>query len=123
MFLIILLIATSAFAASYQVTKRAGDLTLHVAIDRNPPVVGRNNLDIEIKDRAGKSVTDAKVVMEYSMPAMPGMPPMNYKATAVLTANRYKAVMDLSMSGSWNIVVRIVRAEKTQTARFTIDAK
>jgi hypothetical protein len=119
----ILFVATSLFAANYQVTKKAGDLTVDIAIDRNPPVVGKNNVNIAIKDGNGKAVTDAKVVIQYSMPPMPGMPPMNYKADGALTGNRYRAVMDLSMSGSWSIAVRITRAEKTQTARFTIDVK
>lgn len=119
----LLFIATSVLAAGYQVTRKAGDLTVEVAIDRNPPTVGKNNAEIAIKDTSGKAVTDAKVVIEYGMPAMPGMPAMNYKTTAALVGNRYKAVMDFSMSGSWNIIVRIMRGEKTLTARFTIDAK
>jgi hypothetical protein len=120
---LLILFLTAVQAASYQVTRKAGDLTVDVTIDRNPPVVGKNNVDMAIKDSAGKSVTDANVVVEYSMPAMPGMPAMNYKADAVLKGNRYKTVMDLSMSGSWNITIRVTRAEKTQTAKFTVDAK
>ena len=120
---LLILFVTAVQAASYQVTRKAGDLTVDVTIDRNPPVVGKNNVDMVIKDSAGKSVTDAKVVVEYSMPAMPGMPAMNYKADAVLKGNRYKTVMDLSMSGSWNITIRVTRAEKAQTAKFTVDAK
>jgi hypothetical protein len=121
--LTIILVATSVIAADYQVTKRAGALTVDVAIDRNPPIVGKNNVDIAIKDSAGKSVTDAKVLVEYSMPGMPGMPPMNYKTSAAIKETHYKAVMDLSMPGSWNVSIRIVRAQKTQSAKFTIDAK
>lgn len=121
--LALILIATSAFAAPYQVTKKAGDLTVNVVIDRNPPIVGKNTVEVTIRDSSAKAVTDAKVVIQYSMPAMPGMPAMSYKADGVLTGNVYKAVMDFSMSGSWNIVVRITRVEKTQTARFTIDVK
>ena len=120
---LLILFLTAVQAANYQVARKAGDLTVNVTIDRNPPVVGKNNVDMAIKDSAGKSVTDAKVVVEYSMPAMPGMPAMNYKADAVLKGNRYKTVMDLSMSGSWNITIRVTRAEKTQTAKFTVDAK
>ena len=120
---LLILFLTAVQAANYQVARKAGDLIVDVTIDRNPPVVGKNNIDMAIKDSAGKSVTDAKVVVEYSMPAMPGMPAMNYKADAVLKGNRYKTVMDLSMSGSWNITIRVTRAEKTQAAKFTVDAK
>ncbi len=92
-------------------------------IDKNPPVVGDNNISIEIKDESGKYVTDAKVMVDYSMPAMPGMPAMNYKTDAAVSGSIYKAVMNLSMSGSWNIAVKITRAGKTSSAKFSIDAR
>ncbi|MEK7789670.1 MAG: FixH family protein, partial [Planctomycetota bacterium] len=77
--LILLLIAGIAYAKDYEVKKKAGEYDVVVKIDKNPPVVGDNNIEIEIKDASGKYVTDAKVRVEYSMPAMPGMPAMNYK--------------------------------------------
>jgi hypothetical protein len=123
MVLVLLLVAGVVYAKDYEVKKKAGDFDVQVAIDKNPPVVGDNNVKIEIKDSAGKYVSDAKVVIDYSMPAMPGMPAMNYKADTELKGNEYKAKMNLSMSGSWNIAVKITRAGKTSTAKFTVDAK
>jgi uncharacterized membrane protein len=120
---ILLLTAAVAAAKDYELKKKAGDYEVEVRIDRNPPVVGDNNLKIEIKDSSGKYVTDATVVVDYSMPAMPGMPPMNYKTDAQLKGNEYRATMNLSMSGPWNIVVKITRAGKTSTAKFNVDAK
>ena len=118
-----LLIAGIAYAKDYEVKKKAGQFDVVVRIDRNPPVVGDNNVSIEIKDEAGKHVTDAKVRVDYSMPAMQGMPAMNYKADTELKGDEYKAEMNLSMSGSWNIAVKIARAGKTSTMKFTVDAK
>jgi len=123
MVLVLLLVAGIAYAKDYEVKKKAGDFDVQVAIDKNPPVVGDNNVKIEIKDSAGKYVSDAKVVVDYGMPAMPGMPAMNYKADAELKGNEYKAKMNLSMSGSWNVAVKITRAGKTSTMKFTVDAK
>ena len=57
------------------------------------------------------------------MPAMPGMPAMNYKTNAVLSGNKYMAKLDLSMSGAWNIVVKITNGGKTSTVKFNIDAQ
>lgn len=111
-----------AVAKDYEVKKKAGSFDVEVSIDRNPPVVGDNNIAIEVKE-SGKAVTDAKVVVDYSMPAMPGMPAMNYKTDAEFKGNGYKAVMNLSMSGSWNIAVKITKAGKTSTAKFSIDAR
>ena len=112
-----------AYAKDYEVSKKAGEYTVDISIDKNPPVTGNNNMEIAIKDGAGKMVTDAKVVVEYSMPAMPGMPAMNYKADAALKGDKYKATMNLSMAGPWTVAVKITRADKTQSARFTVDAK
>jgi hypothetical protein len=119
----VLLLAGTVYAKDYEVTKKAGDLTVDVKIDKNPPISGTNNMEIALKDAGGKAVTDAKVLVEYSMPAMPGMPAMNYKTDAQLKGDAYKAAMNLSMSGSWNVSIKVTRANKTQTAKFTVDAK
>ena len=121
---LILLLATGvAYAKDYELTKKAGEYNVFLKIDKNPPVVGYNNATVEVKDASGKYVTDAKVVVDYSMPAMMGMPAMNYKADAELKGNAYKAKMNLSMAGSWNMAVKITRAGKTSSMKFTVDAK
>ena len=91
-------------------------------IDKNPPVVGENNVTIEIKDAAGKNVTEAKVKLDYGMAAMPGMPAMFYKADAELKGTLYKAKMNLSMAGSWNITIQIIQGDKVRKAKFNVDA-
>jgi len=121
--LAVLLSAGVVFAKDYEVKKKAGDFDVVVTIDKNPPVTGDNNVTVSVKDATGKSVAGAKVVVDYSMPAMPGMPAMNYKADAVQKGDEYKAVMNLSMAGSWNIVVKISAGGKNGSLKFTIDAK
>ena len=120
--IILLLIAGIAYAKDYEVKKKAGEYDVEIKIDKNPPVVGDNNIEIEIKDASGKYMTDAKVRIEYSMPAMPGMPAMNYKADAELKGYEYKAKMNLAMSGAWNVAVKITRGGKTTTVKFNVDA-
>jgi hypothetical protein len=122
-FLLILLTSGIAYAKDYEVKKKAGNYSVDVRIDRNPPVVGDNNIMIAVKDSEDKNVTDAKVKVEYSMPAMPGMPAMNYKADAELKGNEYKAKMNLSMSGPWDIAIKINRAGKTASMKFNVDAR
>ena len=121
--MVVLLAAGAVYAKGYEVQKKAGEYDVLVTIDRNPPIAGDNAVSVLVKDVAGKIVTDALVKVEYTMPAMPGMPAMNYKTDAVLKGNEYKAVMGLSMSGSWNIAVKITKAGKTASMKFTIDAK
>jgi hypothetical protein len=119
----LLLIAGVVFAKDYEVSKKAGDYNVVLKIDKNPPVAGDNNVEIMITDASGKHVTDAKVVLNYSMPAMAGMPAMNYKADAQSKGNVYTTKVNYSMAGSWNNELRITRADKTVSTRFTVDAK
>jgi hypothetical protein len=121
--LITLLLTTGlAFAKDFEVTKKADDYTVLVKIDKNPPIAGENNVTIEIKDAAGKNVTDAKVKLDYGMPAMPGMPAMSYKTDAELKGVLYKAKMNLSMAGGWNITIQITQGDKVRKAKFNVDA-
>lgn len=121
--IVVLLVAGSAWAKDFALTKKAGDLAVAIKIDKNPPVVGNNNMEVVLKDGSGKEVTDARLAVDYGMPAMPGMPAMNYKTNAMLHGNMYHAVMNLSMSGSWNVTIKISRQGKTASTRFTIDAR
>ena len=110
-----------AYAKDYTVTKKVGSYMVQVRMDKNPPITGKNNIEINLQDAAGAEVTDATVVVEYSMPAMPGMPAMNYKTKTETKNKKYMATVDFSMSGAWNINVKITRAGKTQSVKFNVD--
>jgi len=64
---------------------------VHVMIDKNPPVAGENRMQISIQDKSGADVTDATVEVDYSMPAMMGMPAMNYKTATEMKDKKYNA--------------------------------
>jgi hypothetical protein len=117
-----LLMAGIGYAAN-TISKKAGDYTVTVRIDRDSPIVGKNNMDISVKDAAGKAVTDANVKVEYFMAPMPGMPASNYKAEAELNGEVYKAVISPSMAGPWNVAIKVNRGGKTATAKLTIDVQ
>ncbi len=110
-----------AYAKDYMVMKKAGNYTVDVKMDKNPPVTGQNKMELSIKDASGSDVTDAIVAVEYSMPAMPGMPAMNYKTKAELNGSRYTATIDFSMSGAWTVNVKITHAGKTQSVKLNVD--
>jgi hypothetical protein len=120
---ILLLSAGIVWAKDYEIQKKAGDLTVMVKMDKNPAVMGENGAIVTVKDPAGKEVTDAEVKIEYSMPAMPGMPAMNYKSDLVLKGNTYQGKLNYSMSGPWNIAVKIVRGGKTLSTKFSVDVQ
>ena len=41
-------------AKDFETTKKAGDFSVSVNIERNPPITGVNNITVVIKDAAGK---------------------------------------------------------------------
>jgi hypothetical protein len=119
--LILLLTAGVVFAKPYEVSRKAGSYGVDILIDKNPPVVGPNNIEIAIKDAAGKIVTDAKVLVDYGMPAMPGMPAMFYKADAQLKGDKYAALLNISMKGPWHVTIKITHQGKTVSTKVTFD--
>ena len=122
--LLILLIATGfAFAKDYTVVKKSGSYTVEVKLDKNPPITGLNKMEINIQDDKGVKVTDATVTVDYSMPAMPGMPAMNYKSKAELSGSMYVAKVNFSMSGAWTVNIKITSAGKTQAVKLKVDVK
>jgi hypothetical protein len=121
--LIPIFIPTIGHPKTYELIRRVGEYDAEVKIDRYPPVLGDNRLEIEIKDAGGRNVTGAKVLVNYYMPPMPRMAPMNYTTDAKLRGEKYKATMNFIMSGPWVIVIRINHAGKTSTAKFNIDVK
>jgi len=122
--LMIVVAGTSlVWAKDYEITKKAGDLAVTVKIDKNPPVTGINKMDIEIKDAAGKDVTDASIAIDYGMPPMPGMGAMNYKTKAALKNKSYQASLNFSMGGPWFINIKISRGGSSQTVKLNVDIK
>jgi hypothetical protein len=117
------LVAGIAVAKDFEVTKKAGDYSVTVKIDRNPPVMGENIASVAIRDKGGAAVTDAKVSIEYSMPAMPGMPAMRYTTDGVLKGSVYQAKLNFSMSGAWDVAIRITQGTKKVQTKFNVDVR
>lgn len=115
------LVILPAAAADLELKKEVAGYRVTLKIDRNPPVIGTNRIEVAIEDAAGSKVTDAKVLVNYYMPPMPRMAPMNYKVEARLKNGKYVEKMKLIMSGPWIIAVKITRDGKTTTAKFSID--
>jgi hypothetical protein len=121
--LILVLITGLAYSKSFEVKKKAGGYEVEIKIDRNPPILGDNDIEIEIRGAGGNPITDAKVLVNYYMPPMPRMAPMNYTTNAKLKREKYKATMNLIMTGPWVIAIKITRGGKTSTVKFNVDAQ
>jgi uncharacterized lipoprotein YmbA len=120
--LAVILSAAIVYAAGPEFAKKAGSYDVAAKFERNPSV-GLNNLDITVKDSSGNYITDATIKVDYSMPAMAGMPAMNYKTNATPSGSTYKAQLNLSMSGSWNVAVKVIKGGKISIAKFNVDAQ
>jgi len=119
--MLILMVAGIAYSKDFEITKKAGPYTVVVKMDKNPPVMGDNGITITIKDAAGKVVKDAKVALDYEMPAMPGMPAMRYKNDPQLKGESYVGTVNFSMGGSWTVNIKVTRNAKTDTVKFNVD--
>lgn len=117
-----LFIATACKKGGLEVVKSFEDYKAVVKLEKSPAVVGHNAIEIVLTDNNGAAVTDAEVKIAYSMPAMPGMPAMNYETETALQANKFQSHLNISMAGPWIIEVKITRKDKTDIVRISIDA-
>ena len=71
--LLLLIFVTPAHGRDFVVKRNLQGYTMEVSINRNPPILGKNDIKVEIRDSLGKHVVDAPVTVNYFMPPMPGM--------------------------------------------------
>jgi len=119
----VLLASQVAVAKDFELKKKVGSIEVILKLDKNPPIAGDNNLSVILNDEGGKPIKDAKVQVEYSMPPMPGMPASSYKANLDFKGEAYKAKINFSMSGAWNVAIKVNRAGKAVSAKFNIDVR
>lgn len=113
----------SAHGRGLEFQKKVDNYDVLIRLDKHPPVLGDNPLEVEIKEPGGRPVTDAKVLVNYYMPPMPRMAPMNYKTDASFSKGKYKMTMNIIMSGPWIIRVLISRGGKTSIVKINVDAQ
>jgi hypothetical protein len=121
--LVLILMADIVLGKGYKVTKKVGEYQAEIKIDNSPPIMGDNNIEIGIEDSRGRDVTDARVLVNYYMPPMPRMAPMNYRTEAKLRGDKYKATMKFIMCGPWIIAIKIFRQGKISTTKVNVDVQ
>ena len=81
---------------------------------------------VTVVDADGKPVDDATVKVTLSMPAMPSMNMPAMRTESVLPAEgagRYRGASQLSMGGTWNVMVSVSRGtEELGSHRFSVVA-
>jgi nitrogen fixation protein FixH len=101
-------------------------LAIEFRSESNPPTSGDNTFDVTVR-RGGAPVTDATVTAAFSMPAMPSMNMPEMHGTATLAPQgegRYRGTGQLSMAGTWNVVITVSRGtEDLGSHRLSLVAK
>jgi hypothetical protein len=119
---ILLLAFSNVQARSLTLITRTGIYEVEITMDRNPPILGDNGIEISVKEVSGRPVTEAQVLVNYYMPPMPRMAPMNFRTVGKPKGDKYRAYMKLIMNGPWIIAVKISANGKITTAKFNIEA-
>jgi hypothetical protein len=115
------LMAGTAFAKESAVQKKAKDCFVEITMEKDPPVIGMNRVEIVVTDENGRAVRDAKVVVIAFMPAMPGKSSVRNMAAAKWEGGKYRAKIDLPVGGSWEMSVAVTQGGKTTMAEWTVN--
>jgi len=105
--LIILTLGLSLLqAAAFSKDAKFRTTKVHITAEK-PVTSGSNTFIFEIK-KGVNAVEDSQVTIKAFMPAMPGMPAMKSQVNAEnLGGGKYKATLNLAMSGTWQIHIFI----------------
>lgn len=121
--LLLLTLVPQAYGGGFAVKRTVDGYTFDISMNRNPSVGAVNELQIEIKDVLGKFAVPTAVMVNYYMPPMPSMPPMNYKVKAASRGKGYNVAMNLIMAGPWIIVVNTNVGGKNLRVSVPIDVR
>lgn len=78
----------------------------------SPPQMGQNAFEVTVRDDRGDPVTDATVMVEFYMPAMPQMNMPEMRDTATLmheSGGVYRGTGQVVMAGDWDVTVTATR--------------
>jgi len=103
------------------------DVTISVRSNPDVSRAATNTVEVQVRDRIGRPVTDADIELLFSMPAMPTMSMPAMRSTAHLIhveEGLYRGAVALPMTGAWDVSVKalrdnrvLARVDTTLTAR------
>lgn len=99
--------------------QKVGSLNVSLALSPYPPVgFQESNFGITLKDEQGQAISDASVVLDLTMPAMPM--PSNQVEAKYSDNGLYQGTGRFTMRGLWRIEVIIQRGGAKQSAFFDV---
>jgi hypothetical protein len=106
----ILLACTSLQAAAFEKMVKYRNLKVEM-VSEKPLTPGMNHIQLKLF-KGTQPLSDAKVAVKFFMPAMPGMPYMEYKTHAKpLGDGLYEATFNASMGGTWQVHIFVTTQE------------
>ena len=136
---IILIVATAALiaascggarsdsAANEKVIKstKSGGLTITLASATGELKSGDNDLILSFADATGKTVDVGAASLRFHMPPMGAMAEMNDSSslTTTNTPGKYRAKVNIEVSGTWEAIVNYEGAKGTGQASLTVNAR
>lgn len=108
----LLLVLACGRGASEPARIETSSLVLEARTVPENPRVGRNEIDLMLRDAQGAPIDDAHVSAKVHMHAMGAMPAMGGPASIEGTGDgRWRAAFDLSMGGTWIVEVQAHRPD------------
>ncbi|MDD2921858.1 MAG: FixH family protein [Anaerolineales bacterium] len=99
--------------------QKSGGMIVSLALNPYPPSAGApGKFDVTLTDLDGKSIDDAVISLDLTMPSM-WMPP-NKPAMEFVSDGKYHAEAPFTMRGGWRIEVIITRGGTAQSAFFDV---
>ena len=104
----ILLLAACGKKKAPEDSLHAGDMSLRLSLDPDPPRAGDNLLNVDLQDAQGKPVDGAQLGFVYDMAAMGSMPEMKGGGDVkAMSGGKYQITYPLSMLGDWTLTLGI----------------
>ncbi len=108
----LLVLAACGGGGSEPARVESAGLVLEARTVPENPRVGRNEIEVTLRDAAGAPIDDADVSVRVHMHAMGAMPAMGGPASVEKSGDgRWRAAFELSMGGSWIVEVQADRPE------------
>ncbi len=94
---------------------------VNVRLEPDPPKEGPVRAFVDIRDAAGKAVSDASVAITFLMPAMPAMGMAEMRNTHALAwdGKQYSGDAKVQSSGTWIVMVDVTRAGQRIASKRT----
>lgn len=108
-------------AAADGPAKTTAKYAVDVRFDPDPPKEGPVRAFVDIRDAAGKSVSDASVAITFLMPAMPAMGMAEMRNTHALAwdGKQYSGDAKVQSTGTWIVMVDVTRAGQRIASKRT----